>query len=216
MKLHEEEKINEIFRSIDELLNEKVTAYLLGGGAMIHHGSKTSTKDIDLVLDDYHQLTILTDTLKRMGYETVTELESPYEELGAKTVLEKDGYPRFDIFLNIVCKKLGLSKTIKDRSIEAFDLHDLTINVLSKEDIFLFKVVATRDRDIEDAGRLVESGLNWEIILKEAEKQSEITDRRWFPILYQVIEELEEEYSQTCPIKDEIYRRAITDLESID
>ncbi|MFW6140993.1 MAG: DUF6036 family nucleotidyltransferase [Candidatus Saliniplasma sp.] len=215
MKLHEENKIKEIFRNLDEYLNEKVTAYLLGGGAMIYHGSKTATKDIDLVLDDYNQLTILSNTLKRIGYETVTELENQYEKLGAKTVLEKDGQPRFDIFLNIVCKKLGLSKTIKERSTEAFDLNNLTIKVLSKEDIFLFKVVATRDRDIEDASILVETGLNWKIILKETEAQSKITDRRWFPMLYQVIEELEEEYSQTCPVKEEIYQKAIADLEDI-
>ncbi len=153
--------------------------------------------------------------MRDIGYETVTELEGPYKKMGTTTVLERENSPRFDIFLEIVCKKLVLSESIKDRSSNFITLDDLTVKLLSKEDIFLFKVVATRERDIEDASRLVESGLDWHIILRETEVQSVHTDRKWFPLLYQVVEELEQEYSQSCPVKDEIYQRSLDDLESV-
>ncbi|MFW6144204.1 MAG: hypothetical protein ACOC55_01350 [Candidatus Natronoplasma sp.] len=68
---------------------------------------------------------------------------------------------------------------------------------------------------IEDASRLVESGLDWSIVLKETEEQSDHTERKWFPLLYQSIEELEQGYSQEYPVKDEIYQRAMNDLEDI-
>ncbi|MFP4609269.1 MAG: hypothetical protein ACLFNY_06805, partial [Candidatus Aenigmatarchaeota archaeon] len=68
---------------------------------------------------------------------------------------------------------------------------------------------------IEDASRLVESGLDWSIVLKETEEQSDHTERKWFPLLYQSIEELEQGYSQQYPVKDEIYQRAMNDLEDI-
>jgi len=215
LKLYEGDKIEEIFKEIEQLSTNRIEAYMLGGGAMIQHGFKTATKDIDLVLDDQVHLTTLISALKEIGYGTVTELENVYKKMDAKTVLERENRPRFDIFLDIVCKKLVLSENIKERSIEYIDLDHLTIKLLSKEDIFLFKVVATRERDMEDASRLVESGLNWSVILKETERQSVYTDRKWFPLLYQSIEELEQEYSQNCPIKEKIYKRAMDDLENI-
>lgn len=215
MKLYEGDKIEEVFKGIEECSDDRIEAYLLGGGAMIQHGFKTATKDIDLVLDNQEHLTRLTIALKEIGYETVTELENVYKKMDAKTVLERENSPRFDIFLDIVCKKLVLSENIKERSSNFIDLNNLTIKLLSKEDIFLFKVVATRERDLEDASRLVESDLNWSVIVKETGEQSIYTDRKWFPLLYQAIEELEEEYSQNCPVKDEIYKRAMDDLEDI-
>lgn len=216
MKLYEEEEIEEIFKEIYQHLNDKIEAYLLGGGAMIQHGSKTATKDVDLVLDKQEYLETLSSALKEIGYETVPELKSSYQKMEAKTVLEKDNSPRFDIFLDIVCKKLVLSEGIKERSSNFIDLDKLTVKLLSKEDIFLFKIVATRERDIEDASRLVESGLDWSVILNETEEQSVYTERKWFPLLYQSIEELEQEYSQECPVKDEIYQRAMNALENIN
>ncbi|MBS3782181.1 MAG: hypothetical protein KGY66_06695 [Candidatus Thermoplasmatota archaeon] len=216
MKLYGEKKIEEVFKEIDEHLEDKTEAYLLGGGAMIQHDFKTATKDIDLVLDKQEYLTTLTSTLKKIGYETVPELESSYEKMKAKKVLERENSPRFDIFLEIVCKKLVLSEGIKKRSSNFIDLDKLTIKILSKEDIFLFKIVATRERDMEDASRLVESGLDWSVIVNETDEQSDHTERKWFPLLYQSIEELEQEYSQECPVKDEIYQRAMKDLEDVN
>lgn len=214
MKLYEGKKIVQVFEEIEKNLDSKIVAHMLGGGAMIQHGSKTATKDIDLVLDEHDYLNTLTSSLKEIGYKTVTKLESSYEKMGAKRVMERENSPRFDIFLDVVCKKLILSEGIKERSKKFIDLDNLTIKLLSKEDIFLFKIVATRERDLKDASRLIESGLDWSIILEETEKQSVHTGRKWFPLLYQVVEDIEEKYSQKCPVKDEIYQSAMEDLEN--
>jgi len=214
LKVYEEKKINEIFREINRELKTDITVYMLGGGALIRHGFKVATKDIDLVTDNHHQIEQLTDVLKDLGYVIVTDLEREYLDLGANVILEREDSPRFDIFFKIVCKKLMLSKDIKDRAIEYIVLSNLNVKILSKEDIFLFKVVATRERDMEDASLVVESDVDWYTILEETEKQNKYSERKWFPMLYQAIEELETKYHQRCPVKDEIYSRALKDLES--
>jgi len=213
MKMFEKDELDRILNKIDGVLKNKTTVFLIGGLALIKHGAKTSTKDIDLVLaekDDYQRLK---DALGRLGYEPVQEKKEEYEALNAKVVMDHHEDPRFDIFLNEICGQLILSDDMVKRSEPIGEYDNLNLNVISREDIFIFKIAATRDRDMDDASFLFESGLDWQVIMSETKKQSEITGKKWFPLLYQCLEEFEEEYSLRSPFKEEIYRRALEQLE---
>lgn len=213
MKLFDEDELDRAIEEIDEMLKEETKVYLIGGLAMIYHGSKTSTKDIDLVLKDKEDYNRLKQALTRSGYESIQEKTDEYQGLNAKIVMDDPEKPRFDIFLNEVCGQLWLSEGMVERSESIMNLDNLRLHILSREDIFLFKIVATRDRDMDDASVLFESGLDWPTIRKETEIQSELTGKKWFPLLYQCLEEFEEEYSLTSPIKEDVYERAMEQIE---
>ena len=44
------EQLDEVFSEIDNLLNEKVHFYVIGGAVMLYHGLKVGTKDVDIVV----------------------------------------------------------------------------------------------------------------------------------------------------------------------
>ena len=76
--------------------------------------------------------------------------------------------------------------------------------VLSKEDVFLLKSVADRDRDLEDMALLARSGIEYETVFRECEKQTEITERPWEPTLLEKIEDLEVQYNIRIPFKNRL------------
>ncbi|MDP6155916.1 MAG: hypothetical protein QF682_07245 [Candidatus Thermoplasmatota archaeon] len=43
---------------------------------------------------------------------------------------------------------------------------------MSPEDLFLFKSITERELDLDDMRILVESGVNWDVIFHECQKQS--------------------------------------------
>ncbi len=81
-----------------------------------------------------------------------------------------------DVFVKRVLNKLHLSEGMVSRAEapEEFSSHEwFKILLVSKEDIFLFKSVTSleRVRDLEDLIALVETGLDYEIIIHELEAQ---------------------------------------------
>ena len=45
------EQQNELFKVLGEKLKKRIECYVIGGSAMMYHGMKPSTKDIDLVFE---------------------------------------------------------------------------------------------------------------------------------------------------------------------
>ena len=75
---------------------------------------------------------------------------------------------------------------------------------LSKEDVFLLKSVTDRDRDLEDMALLAQSGIKYDIVFRECEKQTEVTRRVWEQALLSTIEELEAQYNIRIPFKKKL------------
>jgi len=81
-----------------------------------------------------------------------------------------------DVFVKRVLGKLYLSETMALRAepVKEFESHEFFgVYLVSKEDLFLFKSVtsAERVRDIEDLIVLVETGLGYDVIIQELERQ---------------------------------------------
>lgn len=81
-----------------------------------------------------------------------------------------------DVFVKRVLNKLYLSESMVSRAEipEKFSSHEFfRVQLVSKEDIFLFKTVTSmeRVRDIEDLIALVETGLDYEVIIQELKNQ---------------------------------------------
>lgn len=171
----------ELQRIADHLQTE-VEAYLIGGGAMALHqpSLKDATKDIDLVVTDEMALSRLMGVLDELGYEEVTDLGDEYDQLGARHCVRNDAGCQFDVFYRQIADKLFFSDGMQTRSQQFLSSEYFSVGLVSFEDIFLFKAVAERPDDIGDMATLVQTGLDFDVIDKELERQVELLGGEFF------------------------------------
>ncbi|NJF25169.1 hypothetical protein [Thermococcus sp. Bubb.Bath] len=179
------EKIISEFHLLEEkakLLNlEPVGVYLIGGGNLALRGLKSATKDIDIIVLGREQFSLMQNLLetplpKLPVYLGQYRSQWDYDlGMSARYVHPLHGFS-LDVFVKRVLNKLYLSESMVSRAEVPgeFSSHELfRIHLVSKEDIFLFKSVTSmeRVRDLEDLIALVETGLDYEIIINELENQ---------------------------------------------
>ncbi|ODS41441.1 MAG: hypothetical protein A7315_06205 [Candidatus Altiarchaeales archaeon WOR_SM1_79] len=174
--LHGLDYINSVLKKIGSSLSCQVTAYHIGGNAMCIYGLKDTTQDTDLVFIDKREINAFENVLVSIGFlrtdepagYTIGEPYARYSEI-KNTPLDEDFTPGLDVdlFLNNICGKIVFSEGMLSRSVDFSDSGNLSNRLCSKEDIFIFKAVAGRDRDIDDMVVLAESGLDWGLIANE-------------------------------------------------
>jgi hypothetical protein len=191
------------FDKLDSKTKQSRTLFLIGGGAMAFYGLKEATKDIDIILTNTDDLKNLKTTLEAIGYKEPEPalLTNSYGNMQTNAILENpDGF-RWDLFVNKVCSALTLSATMKQRANRLYRGDRLTVSIASKEDVFLFKGITERDADLEDMRTLAESGLNWNIINQECQRQSAASGVPWENALYQNLLDLKTKYDIESPIE---------------
>jgi hypothetical protein len=165
--------IRQQFSELAALINDEVTVYLIGGGALTLDDLKNATKDIDLIVRKESELQQLWRVLRSAGYEPEGELAEEYDELEAAFILQKD-HRRFDVFHEQVAGVLYLSEPMISRSRHLFTENRLSVRMVSLNDIFLFKSVANREDDVDDMIRIAEGGVDDDVIVEEIMTQLEL------------------------------------------
>ncbi|MDZ7849701.1 MAG: DUF6036 family nucleotidyltransferase [Halodesulfurarchaeum sp.] len=202
---------------IGQQLDEPLTVFLIGGGSMAFRGLKETTKDIDLIVSSGDDLRQLQAVLLELGYDIVREPDDEYEELGAQRILENDDGCRVDVFNQQVIGKLILSSGIRERSERRLDPGNLVVELVSKEDVFLFKAVAGRVDDVEDMFSLMQTGLEFDVVEAELETQVELLDQELFvTYVNEALTDLTEQHNVTTPLHEpvaEITERVYEELE---
>jgi len=199
------EYIKQEFQRIADGLSEPLKVYLIGGGAMSLRNFKGATKDIDLIVVDGDAYGQLWAVLMDIGYTEVQSLDADYRALGATSCVENDDRCRLDIFNQQVANKLVLTDSMQERSEQFLDTDRLTVRLVSNEDIFLFKMIAGRDDDIDDMNMLVQAGLDYEVVRDELETQIErLGDDQFATFANEALIDLEGRYGVTTPIEDRI------------
>lgn len=202
---------------IGQQLDDPLTVYLIGGGAMAFRGLKDTTKDIDLIVASGDDLKQLQAVLLKLGYGLVQDPAAEYEELGAQRILENEAGCRIDIFNQQVIDKLVLSAGIRQRSERYSDPGQLAVELVSPEDMFLFKAVAGRVDDIEDMYALVQTGLDFDTVEAELDDQIDRLDQELFvTYVNEALTELTARHNVTTPLHDrvaEITARVYEELE---
>ncbi len=197
------ERLVEEFALLDEkatllaswgVIPEEITLYLIGGGNLALRGIKDATADVDVVVENVRVLGFLDEVLTNPSPELkvgpgvrviyVKKVEHKYKvKLGAVSVYRKlDPEMRdfnMDVFVKRVLRGLILSEGMKNRSVlpsEFEDFKTLRVRLVSLEDIFLFKGVTSlgRAKDIDDLLRLLEHGVDFEVMLGELNNQGMI------------------------------------------
>lgn len=202
---HPEDSLQRGLEELGDHLEEPVDVYLLGGGNLILRGLKDATKDVDIVVEDDQTFFAIAEPLRELGYEERGDLADAYDQLDPSVVLEKEGFPRWDVFVETVAGQLRLTDAMIDRSDRTIEYGNLTVNLLSLTDIFVFKSITEREGDLEDVALLArQADLDWDAILAEIETQEEVTGQLFSFAVLDTIELLEERYDVVAPIKDRL------------
>lgn len=198
-KKFEKGELIEVLEDISEHLESEVTMYLIGGLAMIFHGFKTITKDVDVIFDSESSLQTFISASEKAGLKGISDLTEEYADLEAQIIFESENGVRLDIFYKQVCNGLILSENMKGRSTKVFKSENLTIMAMSKEDIFLFKSITLRDDDLQDMATIAGAELDWNLIEIEARMQPE--SKKWLPRLYDRLIDLEDDFGVVSPLR---------------
>jgi len=197
--LFQEEQLDKIFNEIASKIEGPMEGFLIGGLAMIKNKMKTATKDIDIIFENEDDARTFIEAAQLIGFKPDTELPPEYEEMDAMIVLRDKEERRIDVFVRVVMKGLIYSDTMKFRARGIHFGESLTIRVSSNEDIFLYKSITPRDRDLEDMEILARTGdIDWVIIEKEAKNQP--TPWKWIGRLFGRLIELEEKTGILTPL----------------
>jgi hypothetical protein len=217
------EYIEAEFGRIADGLDKPLTVYLIGGGAMSLRDLKAATKDIDLVVPSGDAYGHLWAVLMDLGYAEIDSLDADYRQLGATSCVENTDGCRLDLFNQQVADKLVLTDGMIDRSDPFVETGQLTVRLVSNEDIFLFKLVAGRDDDIEDVNVLVQTNLDYQIIGTELDAQVvRLGDDQFVTYANEALIELEDRYGVTTPIEGHVrevterYYRGLEILQALD
>ncbi|MEK6982679.1 MAG: hypothetical protein AABX38_07125 [Candidatus Micrarchaeota archaeon] len=164
--------IDHELNNIGSRIQRQVSIYLIGGCAMSFRNLKETTKDIDIVFKDETDYDAFCWALFGAQYYEPRTIKSEHEKLNTVKMYEnKDGF-HLDLFIRQVVGKLTISESMIGRSELYKTYSKLSVYLLSKEDIFLFKGLASegRQRDLPDM-EVLYSNLNWNNILEELNSQ---------------------------------------------
>ncbi|WP_456473759.1 hypothetical protein [Candidatus Pyrohabitans sp.] len=197
------------FERIDAGLNSELWIYMIGGGAMALTGIKEATKDVDIIVPGRRDAERLRSILSDLGYRKVPKPGEEYIKMGASFILENvDGF-RWDIFVAQVMGKFIFSEGMRSRATPFGNYKRLKVGIASSSDIFLFKSITEREGDLEDMLALVRAGIDSEALLQEVETQRKLLGTEvWLTYLNAKLDELEEKYGVTLPVKERIEEMA--------
>ena len=193
--------LNKLFKEIDENLKEKVCFYVIGGAVMLYHKLKTSTKDVDIVVDSLEEFKAMEKYLKELGFELkIPTIE--YKKFDLNQIFVRDDY-RIDLFQRTVCKGFILSKNMMKRAENIINLNNLSVSLCSTTDIFMFKTFTERSGDIDDCILLAEKKIDWKSMLIEIKDQIKTSGQKvWIIYMGERLDLLEEKALVIPIIKD--------------
>lgn len=212
--MFDREYLKREMEKLDGLVKARADLYIIGGGAMSFLNLKDATKDIDVIVGSGIEMEQIGDALARMGY-FVPAIRGPYKQMQASLIMEnQDGFG-WDIFVNVVCCGLRLSKSMRERAVTLFSMERISVNMISMEDIFVFKSVTSRERDREDMYLLFLQGLDFEVIRNEIIRQNEENKNgAWIAFFFNGLEEMVDRYSIVIPYFEEFHDMAYSDMLS--
>ena len=202
----------DIFKLIGSNLKRKIECYVIGGSAMLYYKLKEATKDIDIVLLKENEREYVLKIMKNLGY---TERDSKILYVNKKNVpilLQRD-QNRFELF-NRKIINLKFSDGMIDRVNLVYDYNNLTVKVVSPEDIIILKYATDRAGDRADAANIIKStNIKWNILIEESINQMNLVGDVIPLNLYDFLLALEEDLQVEIP--NEIIQKLESECEKI-
>jgi hypothetical protein len=180
---HSLDYIRVVFERIGSGLDKSVTAYHIGGNAMCWHGLKNTTKDADVVFLTNGEASAFRKAVLASGFieNVIVNLDGAYADMNAfaifdeikETPLKEKFYPgiRLDVFVERVCGGFVYGPGMQKRCVKGFISGKMVNMISSPEDVFLFKSVTSRERDLDDMHSLYQKGLDFSVVEEELSAQ---------------------------------------------
>jgi len=184
--------------------------FLFGGENMRIKGLKQSTKDVDLVVERKRSFILMKNALEKMGYRALAPREVPEvdKRLEPSGIFAKEGYPRVDIFMGLICNKFKLSPGMIQRS-EKKTFGKLELYLICKEDLFLLKSITGREADDIDMVTLARSGkFDWRIVVQELYQQERLVRQHFCHPVLDSLESVMEQLGIKVPVYRELVNHA--------
>ena len=170
------ETIHSELHTVAQHIEKPVSAYLVGGSAMVVQGYKERTPDVDLVVPSDTEFNRLQHALTEVGYEC-TLLKQDTDDTFWMCQFENEAGSELDIFNTQIGDGLILSDGIRRRSAPYITTAAAEISVIRPEDIYLSKLVHSgRVKDAPDTTALSATALDFDVINEELRAQNELAD----------------------------------------
>ena len=156
---------------ISKGLSKQITAYAIGGTAMMLLGLKDSTQDIDLVFTEEEDREAFKRAVNSLGYKDMNP-EEVYGKGDASPEMVRLPDSRIDLFLNEVIN-FTFSKNMRARAKEMHQFDkNLFLKVADVHDLIVMKCATNRLKDEEDIVTIMKnSRIDWKILVQEAKHQ---------------------------------------------
>lgn len=141
--------IVDVLAALDAALRSiRVRWYLFGAQAAILHGAARLTADIDVTIDLGEQsVPDLVGALQTNGF--APRVDDP-EGFAARTRVLPVAYGGSNMAVDLVFAGTGLEETFFTRCVRK-TIDGLSVNVASAEDLLIMKILAGREKDLDDA-----------------------------------------------------------------
>jgi|SRR3989344_3465612 len=183
-------------------IERHIDIYMIGGCALSFKGLKAATKDIDIIVANRSDFDVFDKAMDKGGFKSITDRESEFYLTALAVYVKEDS--RIDVFLKQVGRMLFITPDMIKRAMKYKAYGKLTAHLLSNEDIFLFKAVASRPGDIPDCDRLIKEGLDYDVMYDEIFEQSK-HGKRWFFWFYENLCLIENFNRTRVPIKNKVF-----------
>jgi len=182
------EEQKNLFSFIGDKCDRKVETLAIGGSAMLFHNfSKIETKDIDIVCLSEEDRKYLIEVLGKIGFqENISPKEAglPYRFVSKDYVI--------DVFAGRIFH-IKVSEAMLGRIEEKVSFGNLTISVISPEDIIMTKCMTDRKGDREDVMGIIKGyNVKWETVLQESQWQTDHGDKAFTVYLFDFLDDLRE------------------------
>jgi len=205
-KIFELEGIKKFLEEINEKLEDKLSIYLIGGGAMCLKNLKDATFDIDIIVLTKEDFKLLNKALLQGGYKVVDQelfKEAVYKNA---IIVFQRGPSKIDVFIKNIVGMLDFSESMVKRAELNEKKNNLSVYLASNTDILLLKSLSDRQKDFPDIERLVREGVDWQIIINECDlqKREGVT---WIFFVYEQLCRVENDRNITIEAKDLIFNK---------
>lgn len=185
--------------TIAQKLSKPITVYAIGGTAMMFHGIKDTTLDIDLVFENFEDREAFKKAITALGYKKMNALRV-YGGRKDPPEIFTLGNERFDLFVVDVIDFI-FSKEMQNRANATHQFGDtLYLKIADPHDIILMKCATDRLKDKDDARKIIESRpITWKILIDEAQNQVALGRERALFDLGDFLEHLKREMKVAVP-----------------
>lgn len=194
----------DLLLGIANKLKREIIVYAVGGTAMMFHGMKDTTRDIDLVFNNEEDREDFEKAAKSLGYkefDSVIVYGAGKENQPVMLARGKGEAERFDLFnYNVI--SFFFSENMKKRSENTFEFgQNLILKIADVHDLILMKCATNRQKDAEDVQTIINESpkIDWEKIIEESKHQVVLGKTRAIWDLGDFLDRLKDELGVDIP-----------------